>query len=270
MGIRNCEFCKAYVADFEVHYCRSFGNQHRQSSATLPRSSSGDGAQDIDLRAQQTRDEEWSPTMNQTHSSWQYGILPNMHQRTGREETAAAEVPSPYGIKKQNKYNPATSDFLLPDWPHDQENQSRSTHFLQPSETDNVIIIKIHSVVNPGIQNSPPNVSLPVAEACVLPGFQQTFGHKNPLMNQMAHHPNASSQIECPGIFHTDETSPDFISDFNENENASTNPISQYYEASLSIPILAVQNAQYNPMDPIPQTNSIGLIHSNKCPNELY
>ncbi|GIY20906.1 hypothetical protein CEXT_773971 [Caerostris extrusa] len=90
--------------------------------------------------------------------------------------------------------------------------------------------------------------------------------HKNPLMNQMA--PNASSQMGCPGIFHNDETSLDFISDFNENENASTNRISQYYEASLSIPILAVQNAQYNPMDPIPQTDSIGLIHSIKCPNE--
>ncbi|GIX69647.1 hypothetical protein CDAR_283711 [Caerostris darwini] len=115
----------------------------------------------------------------------------------------------------------------------------------------------------------PDNVSLPVAETCVLPGFQQTFGHKNPLMNQMAHHPNASSQMECPGIFHTDETSPDFISDFNENENASTNPISQFYEASLSIPILAVQNAQYNPMDPIPQTNSIGPIDPNKCPSEF-
>ncbi|GIY67222.1 hypothetical protein CEXT_49571 [Caerostris extrusa] len=267
MENRNCEFCKAYVTNFEVHYCRSFGNQQRQSSATLPRSSSGDGAQDIDLTAQQTRYEEWNPTMNQTHSSRQYGILPNMHQRTDREETAAAEVPSPCRIEKQKPYNPATSDFQFTDWTHDQGNQSKSTHLQQQTETDSVIMNQNPQFCESWNPKFPANVSLPVAEACFLNGFQQTFGHKNPLMNQMTHHPNASSQIECPRIFHTGETSPDFMSDFNENENTSTNPISQYYEASLSIPILAVQNAQYNPMHPIPETNSIGPIDSNKCPN---
>ncbi|GIY33182.1 hypothetical protein CDAR_244621 [Caerostris darwini] len=116
-----------------------------------------------------------------------------MHQRTDREETAAAEIHSPYGIEKQNKYNPVTSDFLLPDWPHDQENQSKSTHLLQPSETDNVFMNQNPQCSESWNPKFPANVSLTVAETCVLPGFQQTFGHKNPLMNQMAHHPNASS-----------------------------------------------------------------------------
>ncbi|GIY67224.1 hypothetical protein CEXT_49581 [Caerostris extrusa] len=43
-----CEFCNAYIANFEVHSCRKFGNQQHQSSATLPRSSSDIKAQDID------------------------------------------------------------------------------------------------------------------------------------------------------------------------------------------------------------------------------
>ncbi|GIY70422.1 hypothetical protein CEXT_441841 [Caerostris extrusa] len=35
------------------------------------------------------------------------------------------------------------------------------------------------------------------------------------------------------------------------------NRISQFPETSVETPILAIQNAQYNPMDPIPQTDSI-------------
>ncbi|GIY97183.1 hypothetical protein CEXT_196051 [Caerostris extrusa] len=40
MEIRKCEFCKAYITNFEVHNCVRFGNQHRRTSATLPQRSS--------------------------------------------------------------------------------------------------------------------------------------------------------------------------------------------------------------------------------------
>ncbi|GIY26564.1 hypothetical protein CEXT_185061 [Caerostris extrusa] len=60
-----------------------------------------------------------------------------------------------------------------------------------------------------------------------------------------------------------------FASNSNESDNASTNQLSQYYETPLGIPILSVQNAQYNPMDPIPPTDAISPIHSNKCPEEF-
>ncbi|GIZ04526.1 hypothetical protein CEXT_267711 [Caerostris extrusa] len=57
----------------------------------------------------------------------------------------------------------------------------------------------------------------------------------------------------------TDEMSSHFISDFNESEDASNNQLFQHYETPLEMPILSIQNAQYNPMDPIPPTDAIIL-----------
>ncbi|GIY76648.1 hypothetical protein CDAR_467961 [Caerostris darwini] len=104
MAIWNCEFCNAYVTDFEVHYCKNFGNQQRQSSATLPRSSSANLVQDIDSRLSllMNYDAGWS-AMGQINSSPQQSFLPNIHQRTSCEETATAEIPSPYGNANRNQ-----------------------------------------------------------------------------------------------------------------------------------------------------------------------
>ncbi|GIY67475.1 hypothetical protein CDAR_618781 [Caerostris darwini] len=128
MAIWNCEFCNAYVTDFEVHYCRNFGNQHHQSSATLPRSSSDNLVQDVDSRSAlpMNYDAGW-PAMGQINSSPQQSVLPNIHQRTSCEETATAEIPSPYGNANQNQYDPETSDFLFPNMAHDQGNPFKST-----------------------------------------------------------------------------------------------------------------------------------------------
>ncbi|GIY86293.1 hypothetical protein CDAR_455271 [Caerostris darwini] len=164
MAFRNCEFCNAYVKNFEIHNCANFGNLHLESYTTLPKSSSSNWAQDIDH------------------------------------------------------------------------------------------------------PNDPATAPLPVAEPFVLPGFQQTFGHRNGLKHQIAQHPIASSQTECSGIFRTDEPSSYFISDFNESEIASTNGISQHYEKSFETPILTTQNMQYNSLDPIPPP---GPIDSRKCPKEF-
>ncbi|GIY26565.1 hypothetical protein CEXT_185071 [Caerostris extrusa] len=131
MDTSNCEFCNAYVADFEVHTCRIFGNQHRQSFATLPRSSSGNIAEGIGLRTEQIHYEERVPSMNQTNSSWQHIILPNVHQRTDCEDTAAAVVSSQYGIANQNPYNLEISDCLCP--------QTESAYSLQPSDDNSTI-----------------------------------------------------------------------------------------------------------------------------------
>ncbi|GIY45568.1 hypothetical protein CDAR_503701 [Caerostris darwini] len=135
-----CEFCNAYIANFEVHSCKKYGNQHRQRSATLPHSSSDIRAQDIDsLSAQQTGYEAQRPFFSQSNSSTQQGFLPVVHQRIDCEETAVDETFSQRAVTNQNLYNPETSDFLFPDWPHDQERQSGSTHLQYPSEANNLI-----------------------------------------------------------------------------------------------------------------------------------
>ncbi|GIY05207.1 hypothetical protein CEXT_672321 [Caerostris extrusa] len=127
-----CEFCNAYIANFEVHSCRKFGNQHRQSSATLPRSISDIRAQDIDsLSAQQYDSEAQRPFFSQSNSSTQQSFLPDVHHTIDCGETAAAETFSQHAVTNRNLYNPETSDFLFPDWPHGQDRQSESTH-LQP------------------------------------------------------------------------------------------------------------------------------------------
>ncbi|GIX69649.1 hypothetical protein CDAR_283721 [Caerostris darwini] len=188
-----------------------FGNQHRQSSATLPRSANW--VQDIDSRSAQAMiyEARW-PTTSQIN-----------FQRN--------KAVSPTHIKE----------------PTGQEYQYKSTHLPV------------------AVQHNP----MPIAEPCSLPGFQQTFGQRNVLRNQISHYPNASSQMNCSSISRMGETSSQFISDCNESINASTNLIWRYHQTSSGIPILADQNAHYNPMDPVPPTDASGPIHSNKCPKEF-
>ncbi|GIY78461.1 hypothetical protein CEXT_570221 [Caerostris extrusa] len=244
MVIWNCEFCNAYIANFEVHYCRNFGNQHRQSSATLPQSM----VHNIDSRlAQPIINDAWSPDMSQINSSTPQSVLPNVHERTSCEETATAEIPSPYGKVSQSQYDPETSDFLFPNMAHGQENPSKSTPLTVADQ---------HNPIH-------------VAEPCRLPGFQEVFGQRNTLRNQIAHHPNAPSQMECSGILHTDEMSSHFITVFNESDNASANQISQINETSSEISYFDLPKSEYNLLDPIPQTDAISPIHSNKRPKEF-
>ncbi|GIY30296.1 hypothetical protein CDAR_584001 [Caerostris darwini] len=131
--------------------------------------------------------------------------------------------------------------------PQDQENQSESS----PSPIAD--------------QNNP----LPVSEPPLLTGFQKAFGQTNALTIQMAQLPNASSQIGCSGISRADVMSSSFTSDFNEDFNASVNLMSQHYETSTGIPTSVDLNAHYNPMDPVPPSDSTGPIHSSKCPKDF-
>ncbi|GIY48277.1 hypothetical protein CDAR_92651 [Caerostris darwini] len=259
MVIRNCEFCNAYVADFEVHTCTNFGSQHRQSTATCPRSSSGNLPEDIDLRTEQIHYAERIPSLTQAHSSWQLSIFPNISLKPDCEETTAAEVSSQLIVANQNPHNPEISDFLFPSMVHGDENQTVSAYSLQSSEYNSMIMNQNPQFIEAWNANPPANAPLAVAEPCVLPGFQQTFGQRNVLINQLDHHPNTSSQMQCSGIYHMDEMPTHFVSDFNESDTAS-----QHDETTLGISILAVQNAEYNPMDLIPPTDAISPIHSNE------
>ncbi|GIY43361.1 hypothetical protein CDAR_600041 [Caerostris darwini] len=171
MEIKNCEFCSAYVTNFEVHICRNFANQHRRSYAPIP--SSSEGAQYINLRTQQMHLEENSLSMNQSNSSWQHSILPNRDQGTDCEKTAAIEVSSQFAVGNQNPYNPETSGFLFPGMPRGEENQTESPYSLQPF---NAII----AVMNENLQrfeasnpNHPANAPIPVAEPDVCQGFNR-------------------------------------------------------------------------------------------------
>ncbi|GIY26567.1 hypothetical protein CEXT_185081 [Caerostris extrusa] len=88
-------------------------------------------------------------------------------------------------------------------------------------------------------------------------------------MNQISQNPNAYSEMGCSGASHSDEKSSRFVSDFKESDCTLTNRISQHCDTSLGLPISAIQNPQYNPMDPIPATDSSGTILSSKCPKEF-
>ncbi|GIX75254.1 hypothetical protein CEXT_400821 [Caerostris extrusa] len=154
MEIRICGFCNAYVANFEVHTCRIFGNQHRQSSATLPRSSSGNLAEDIDLRTDQLYYEERIPSMNQESSSWHHSTLSNIHQRTDCVATAAAEESSQYGLRIR----------------------------IHPTEANSAIINPNPQFCEPWNPNPDVNAALPVAEPCFFcQGFNR-FGQRKQLI----------------------------------------------------------------------------------------
>ncbi|GIY85799.1 hypothetical protein CEXT_798451 [Caerostris extrusa] len=146
-----------------------------------------------------------------------------MQHRIDCGEKAAAETSSQLAVTNQN---PQTSYFLFPDWPHDQERQSESTHLQHPSETNYLIANQNPQCSEDLNPEHSANAPTPVAEPYFLPGFQQTFGQRNALTNQMAHPPNASCQMECSGISRMEEMYPHLTSDFNENFDASANRIS--------------------------------------------
>ncbi|GIY16475.1 hypothetical protein CEXT_423041 [Caerostris extrusa] len=222
------------------------GNQHHRSYATFPQNSSANLAQSSDLRTTHPVDYEarWSST-DQINSSMQQSILPEIHQQTGYEENAAAEMFSQYGVMNRNPYYPETSDFMSPGMHHIQENEPHSTHFLLPSEASKVFI--------PFNPEYPTNIPMSVTEQSILTGSQQTFGQRNALMHQMAQHPSAFSQTECSGISTTNELPPHFSStyhNFGESDHTLTNRVSQYSEKSLEMLDLASQIEICNPMSP--------------------
>ncbi|GIY34783.1 hypothetical protein CDAR_46751 [Caerostris darwini] len=189
------------------------------------------------------------PSAIEFDSSNQESILSNIHQRRDCEETAAAKMSSQYEVSHYNQYNPKISDFLFPGKPSVDENESKSQNLPKTSEESKAFR-------NPNLQYSDAsnpehreNNIMPLSDKCVLPGFQQTFGQRNALMNQMSEHNNAVSQMECPGIFHTNEVSSHFPStyyNFGRSEHILTNETWQYSGMSLGTPILNIQNAQYS------------------------
>ncbi|GIY68951.1 hypothetical protein CEXT_216861 [Caerostris extrusa] len=79
-------------------------------------------------------------------------------------------------------------------------------------------------------------------------------------MHQMAQHPSASSQMEFSGMSSTNNISPHFSSvyhNFDQTDHTLTNRVSQHSEKSLGMPVLAIQNANYNRMYPTSRINCI-------------
>ncbi|GIY73852.1 hypothetical protein CEXT_322681 [Caerostris extrusa] len=166
MEIWNCEYCNAYLTNFEVHNCANF-----RAPTTLPQCSSGNRTQDIDVRTQQMHYEERMPSMNQAYSSRQHSIHPNMHQRTDCEEAAAAEMPSQYLIANQNTFNPVTSEFQFPDMAREKENQFKSPHFQQPFEAKTLFLNQNPRCGEASSSKYPANAPLPVAEPWICLDF---------------------------------------------------------------------------------------------------
>ncbi|GIX83532.1 hypothetical protein CDAR_217321 [Caerostris darwini] len=253
MEIWNCEFCNCPVTNVEVHYCSNFGNQYRQSSATLPRSSSTNWVQDVDSRSALPMNYgAKGPVMNQIISSTQQSFLPGMHQQNYCEEMV-----SQYGVTDQNPYNPETSDFPFPGRPPIEENEYQPIHLQHTTGTSIVIEDQNYQY---GDALIPERTPMSIADRNFLPGFQQTFGQTNALMNRMYQHPTAPSQREYSGVFRTNEVSSQFTTTYNNfvlSEHMLTNETSQYSGIALETSILNIQNAQYSTRNPIHPTNSI-------------
>ncbi|GIY05201.1 hypothetical protein CEXT_672291 [Caerostris extrusa] len=85
---------------------------------------------------------------------------------------------------------------------HDPENKSELTHLQKPSIANSVILNQNPQCCEDSNTGHHVNIPIPFAEPCSLPGFQQTFGQRNALRNQIAQYPNASSQMDCSSISH--------------------------------------------------------------------
>ncbi|GIY79091.1 hypothetical protein CDAR_191391 [Caerostris darwini] len=216
MEITKCEFCNAYIANFEVHDCVRYFNQYRQTSATLPQRSSTNLAEDIELITVVEMDHEaiW-PSTSEYNSSIQERIISNIHQRSECEEIAAAEMSSQYEVPNYYQYNPKISDFIFPGKPSTEENKSKSLNLQQTSEESKAYKNRYLQYPDASNPEHPANMSMPLTVQSVLPGFQQIFGQRNALRNQMSQHNNAVSQMEYHGISRKNEVSSDFLSPYN-------------------------------------------------------
>ncbi|GIY30284.1 hypothetical protein CDAR_583931 [Caerostris darwini] len=218
MEITKCEFCNAYITNFEVHNCMRFGNQHRGTSATLPQCSSGNVAEDIEfIKAEEMEDEALWPFVRQSNSSTlnqinqplnqitnsrQQSISSGIHQRIDCEETAAAEMASQYGDSNQNSFIPSDyetepTDYLFPDMRYIQENDVLATHLQLPPEVSNAFMNQNPQNYESSNPEHAENTPMSAATRCVLPGFQKTFDRRNPIFNTT--HPSASS-VNCEQI----------------------------------------------------------------------
>ncbi|GIZ01565.1 hypothetical protein CEXT_182071 [Caerostris extrusa] len=180
------------------------------------------------------------PSLGQSISSTQQSILPDVYQRTEYEETATAEMPSQYGMTNKIPFNPEVPDFLFPDMPHIHENEPIIKHFKFSSEASNIFRNRNSQQSDASNPEHPAATRSYEADRSVLPSFQQTFGQRNALMNRMFQHPTPSSQIECSGIFRTNEVSSHFPSTYNNfgrSEHILTDEISQYSGMPLETPI---------------------------------
>ncbi|GIY78775.1 hypothetical protein CEXT_628481 [Caerostris extrusa] len=218
MEITKCEFCNAYITNFEIHNCMRFGNPHRRTSATFPQCSSGNVAVDIELiTAEELEDEALWPFVKQSNSSTlnqinrplneinnssQQSISSDIHQGIDCEETAATEMASQYGDTNQNSYNPSEyeiepSDYLFPDMHFIQEIDLMSTHLQLPPEMCNAFMNQNHQNYESSNSERPEDTPMSVATPCVLSGFQQTFDRRNSISDTAL--PSASS-VNCEQI----------------------------------------------------------------------
>ncbi|GIY33178.1 hypothetical protein CDAR_244601 [Caerostris darwini] len=259
MEITKCEFCNTYTANFEVHDCVRFGNYNRQTSATLPQRSSTNLAENIELITVVEMDHEarW-PSTSEYNSSIQERIISNIHQTRNCEETAAAEMSSQYEVPSYYQYNPKISDFLFPGKPSTEENKSKSLNLQQTLEESEAYRNRYLQYPDASNPEHSANMSMPLTVQSVLPGFQQTFGQRSALRNQMSQH-NIVSQMEYHGISRKEEVSSDFLSPYNnfgETDDILTNLPLQYSETSLEIPFLNIQKPQCSTRNLIRSTTS--------------
>ncbi|GIY48255.1 hypothetical protein CDAR_487451 [Caerostris darwini] len=211
MEITKCEYCKAYVTNFEVHNCVKIGNHHRQTSSTLPQCSSGNLIEDIELiTAEEMEYEAWWPSTSQSNYSTQQSFLFDLHQQTDCEETAASEKYFRYGISNHDQNNPAIKiilDFHFPSKPSVEENEYKSVNLQQSFEPSKVLRSQNSQPSDTSNPWHPASIPTSLSEQGILHGFQQTFGQRIALMNRMDHHLKDSSQIEYSGTTPTKQLS---------------------------------------------------------------
>ncbi|GIY75596.1 hypothetical protein CDAR_175421 [Caerostris darwini] len=147
------------------------------------------------------------PFLSENKSSTQQSIVPDIHQRIDSKETATAEISSQHGVSTHNQYNPRISDFHFPGTPAVEEKESKSIYVQQTSEASDVFKYKNFLYSDAGISGFEANNPRSLADQSLLPGFQQTFGRRNALMNQMSQHNKDLSQVEYCGLSRTNEAS---------------------------------------------------------------
>ncbi|GIY62539.1 hypothetical protein CDAR_475331 [Caerostris darwini] len=206
MEIATWEFCNTRIANFEVHNCVWFGNQYRQTSATLPQRSSGDPAEDIEVMTAEKMEYEarW-PSISQGNSSNQQSFLFDMHQQTDYEEIGAAEMYSRYDLSTHDQYILANSDFHFSSNPSVEENEYKSVNLQQSSEPSTVLRSQNSQSSDATCSGHTANIPSSIAQQGLLSGFQQTLGQKNVLKNRMAQHLKDFSQTEYSAISSTNK-----------------------------------------------------------------
>ncbi|GIZ04532.1 hypothetical protein CEXT_267751 [Caerostris extrusa] len=166
MDITICEFCKIYVANFEVHSCFNLGINFIGVTQPFLKTALLIWHKNSGSRATQPMDYEdggllWINLILQCNKVFFTAYINEQIMKRRQMLKRFTQ----YGGTNPNTYNPQTSDFMFPGMHPVQENESDSKHLQLPSVVGEMFMHQNSQNYEPLNPENPSNISVSVIGA---------------------------------------------------------------------------------------------------------